>query len=102
MADKKKTGRHASAQKAARQSIKHRARNQAVLSACKTAIRTLEEQISKIGKAGAEAGKALQPKLSEVQRTLTKAASKKILKRETASRYRSRLSYKLHQATSRK
>ena len=89
--------RHKSAVKAARQAVKRTTRNTAALSKVKTAIKKLKTAIA------ASAGKAadkkdLLPLLNEAQRTLMKAASKKLLKRATASRQVARLSKAIQRA----
>ena len=87
---------HASAEKAARQATKRQNRNLQVVSRCKTSIKKLRTAI--VAKYGTkdEALKALGPLLSNVQKTLMKAASKRIMKPKTASRHISRLSSAVH------
>jgi len=94
----KKTVRHQSALKAARQAIKRQARNRAALSKVKTAVKNLRTALGEKAKSPAEKQKTLVPLLNQVQKTLMSAAQKKILKRETASRKISRLSQAVHQA----
>jgi len=86
--------RHASALKAARQAIRRNVRNQKALSTCRTAMKKFRTALTdkKLAK------DKVETLLSEVQKTLMTAATKKILKRETASRYISRLSAAAHQA----
>ena len=74
-----------SAQKKNRQMIKNRTRNRSVMSALRTAIKKARAAVD--GKAE-DAGTLLKDAIS----TIDKAVSKGVLKRETASRYVSRLS----------
>ncbi len=85
--------RHQSALKAARQAVKRQTRNTAALSRVKTTVKKLREAIVAKGEK-----KGLPALLNEVQRTLTKAASKNLMKRETASRQIGRLSQAVHRA----
>ena len=73
-----------SAEKANRQSIKRRARNKAALSALRTAVKKARTAID--GKA-ADAVELRKEAISKID----KAVSRGVLKRETASRYVSRL-----------
>ena len=95
----KKTVRHASAIKAARQALKHQARNRAALSKVKTAVKNLREALNDKGASKADLQKKVTPLLQQVQKTMMTAAQKKIMKKETASRKISRLSQAVHQAT---
>ncbi len=79
--------RHQSAVKAARQAVRRTVRNQAGISKMKTVIKKIRAAIAEKGDK-----KTLASLLSEAQRTLMKAASKNLIKRETASRQVSRLS----------
>ena len=78
--------RHKSALKAARQAVKRTVRNTAALSKVKTSVKKLRLAIAAKGDK-----KDLPAILSEVQRTLTKAASKNVYKRGTVSRQIGRL-----------
>ncbi len=89
---------HASAVKAARQSLKHRDHNLAVRSRFKTAVKKLRTAVTAKYDSKDVAKKSLEPLLNEVQQLLMKAASKKIIKKETASRQVSRLSTAVHKA----
>ena len=82
---------HKSAIKAARQSVKHNARNTAARAKYRTVIKSLRTaMVSKLG-TKEEARKKINPLLSEVQKVLMKAASKNLIKKRTASRQISRL-----------
>ena len=89
--------RHASAQKAARQAIKHALRNESELSACKTAMRKVRSAATAV-KNKEEAKKTLPTLLNEAQSVLMSTAKKGIMKKDTASRYVSRLSIAVHKA----
>ena len=89
---------HASAEKAARQAVKKTARNRANRATFRTEIKRLAEGLSAKIDNKEEARKKLSTQLSQIQRLLTKAASKKIIKRETASRKISRLSQAIERA----
>lgn len=91
--------RHASAVKAARQSLKKRAHNINVKSECKTAVKKIRLALAKKITNKEEAKKELSALLNQCQKTLMKAASKNILKIGTVSRQVSRLSSAIHQAT---
>ena len=89
---------HKSAEKAARQAIKHRERNQAVRSEFKTTIKQLRAALStKI--TNAEEAQKLTPLLNKAQSLLMKAAKRNIIKKETASRQVSRLSSAVYKAS---
>lgn len=92
---------HKSAEKAARQAIKHRERNTAVRSEFKTTIKQLRAALSTLGSksANAEEARKLTPLLNKAQSLLMKAAKRNIIKKETASRQVSRLSIAVHKAT---
>lgn len=90
--------RHKSAVKAARQAVKRTTRNTAALSKVKTAVKKLKTAIAANSTGKAADKKDLLPLLNEAQRTLMKAASKKLLKRETASRQVARLSKAIQRA----
>ena len=89
---------HASADKAARQAEKRNAINQAGRARFRTSVKTLRTAIVTLKGKKDEAKTTLIPMLSEVQRTLMKAASKNLIKRATASRYIARLSTAVHRA----
>jgi small subunit ribosomal protein S20 len=95
----KKTVRHKSALKAARQALRHQARNRAALSQVKTAVKNLRTALNEKTENKADLQKKLAPMLGLVQKTLMTAAQKKIVKKETASRKIARLSKAVHQAT---
>jgi small subunit ribosomal protein S20 len=76
---------HKSALKAARQSEKHRARNRAVHSGVKHAIKKLQTAVE------SKKTDDTAALLRDVSRTLQRAASKGVLHRNTASRKLSRL-----------
>ncbi|MBI3184918.1 MAG: 30S ribosomal protein S20 [Myxococcales bacterium] len=76
-----------SAEKRNRQALKRAARNQAVRTRVKTAIRKVREAIEEKDKAKASAA------LSEATRTLQKAASKGVLHKGNASRHIARLAH---------
>ena len=82
---KMKQGRHASAQKRARQAIKKNARNQHNLSAMKSAIKKVRVAITAKNKQAAET--ALKSAVPVIAKTATKGA----VHSRTASRYISRL-----------
>jgi len=88
---KLKTGRHISSIKRARQDIKRTARNTAVLSAMRTAIKKVKKAIaSKDKTAATTALKAAIP-------VIAKTASKNATHLKTASRYISRLTVAVNQ-----
>lgn len=89
---------HASADKAARQSLKRRDRNQQELSKLRTKIKKFRTALATKVKDKAEGQKAWAGMLDDVQRTLMKAANKNVIKMKTASRNVSRLSAAMHKA----
>jgi len=91
--------RHKSAVKAARQALKRTARNSQARASYRTLIKKLRAVIETKDLKKDVAVKTLPPMLNEIQRVLTKAASKNLIKRETASRQISRLSAAVHRAT---
>jgi small subunit ribosomal protein S20 len=91
--------RHASALKAARQALKHREANRQTRAKCKLIVKKLRTALTEKVTSREAAQKKLQPLLNEVQRTLKKAASKNVMKMETASRHIARLSAAVHRAT---
>ncbi|MCP3983935.1 MAG: 30S ribosomal protein S20 [bacterium] len=76
---------HKSAEKRVRQSLKRRDRNRAVRSEVRTSVKALRSAISEGDATDA------QTRLRDAEKTLRKAASKGVIKRETASRSVSRL-----------
>lgn len=95
----KKSVRHKSAMKAARQALKHQARNRAALSQVKTAVKNLRTALGEKTASKADLKKKVEPLLVVAQKTLMTAARKQIIKPETASRKISRLSRAVHVAT---
>ena len=83
--------RHASAVKAARQSVKHRDHNRIIRTACKTAIKDFKAAAAQLKGQGKDGAGTLKKLESTLQRTLTKAASKNVYKRGTVSRQIGRL-----------
>jgi small subunit ribosomal protein S20 len=81
---------HKSAEKRARQSERRRTRNRAVTSALRTRVKAVREAIAAGDKTAAAA------KLHEAEKALRKAATKGIVKKETASRQVSRLARAVH------
>ena len=90
--------RHASAVKAARQALKHQARNAAEKSKLRTSIKNLKKAVVQKFSSKDDAAKALTGLLNDTQRVLMKAANRGVIKARTASRYVSRLSTKVNQA----
>lgn len=89
---------HKSAEKAARQALKHRERNTAVRSEFKTAIKQLRVALTtKVS--NAEDARKLTPLLNKAQSLLMKAAKRNIIKKETASRQVARLSTAVYKAS---
>lgn len=83
--------RHASAVKAARQALKRREHNRAIRTACKTAIKEFKASAAKLKGQGKDGLGTLKTLEQNLQRTLTKAASKNVYKRGTVSRQIGRL-----------
>jgi small subunit ribosomal protein S20 len=83
---------HKSAEKRARQAERRRARNRGITSALRTRVKAVREAITSGDKAGAAA------KLREAEKALRHAATKGVLKKETASRQVSRLAKAVHKA----
>lgn len=90
---------HKSAEKASRQADRRRVRNQAVRTEVKTAIKKLRTALSAKGVNAETVKTQLLPQFNQVQSVLMKAAKRKIIKKETASRQVSRLSLALHKLT---
>jgi small subunit ribosomal protein S20 len=82
--------RHKSAIKRHRQSLKRRARNVALDSRVRNVLRRAREAID------SKNAEVAETELRNVVRTLTKAVSKGVLHRNSASRRISRLSKKVH------
>jgi len=95
----KKTVRHKSALKAARQALKRQARNRAALSQVKTAVKNLKVALATKVNSAAEKQQTLIPLLNQAQKVLMSAAQKKIIKKETASRKIARLSQAVGRAS---
>ena len=93
---------HKSAEKAARQAIKRRNRNQAVRSEFKNAIKQFRTAVSVKTTNVEEVRTKLVPMLNHVQSLLMKAAKRKVSPKETASRQISRLSTALHKIANQK
>jgi small subunit ribosomal protein S20 len=89
-------GNHASADKAARQSIRRNQENLRTRSQYKTAVKRLKTALTAKVENKADAKKQALTLLNEAQRQLMKAASKKVIKKETASRHVARLSLAIH------
>lgn len=83
---KLKTGRHTSAIKALRQSVKSAAKNRGVKARIKLAVKELDSCITK---QDIEAAKAILPKIYSL---LDKASKKGIIHAKSAARKKSRLS----------
>jgi len=81
---------HFSALKRARQTEKRTARNRANTSRLRTALRQLRESLAKGDKAAAE------QVFRQTVSALDKAVQKGVIHNNTASRYKSRLSARLH------
>ncbi|MEI6127899.1 MAG: 30S ribosomal protein S20 [Pseudomonadota bacterium] len=81
---------HSSALKRHRQSLKHRARNRAMKSTMKTAVKSLLATVE------AKETEALPKKLSAATAVLAKAASRGLIHKKTASRKISRLAKRVH------
>jgi small subunit ribosomal protein S20 len=88
--------RHKSAVKAARQANKRAERNSQARASYRTTIKKLRTALQAKDLKKDVAKKTLPPLLNEVQRVLMKAASKNLIKRETASRQIARLSAAVH------
>ena len=83
---------HKSAEKRARQAERRRVRNRAITSALRTRVKAVREAIASGDKA------AVAARLSEAEKALRQAATKGVLKKETASRQVSRLAKAAHKA----
>jgi ribosomal protein S20 len=87
---------HASAEKAAKQAIRKRNENLITRSKYKAAVKKLRTHLLAKPTNKEEARKQAHLLLDGVQRVLTKAASKNLIKKRTASRYVARLSTSIH------
>jgi small subunit ribosomal protein S20 len=85
---------HKSAEKRARQAERRRIRNRAVTSSLRTRVKALREAIASGDKAAAAA------KLRDAEKALRQAATKGVMKKETASRQVSRLAKAVHKVAS--
>ena len=85
---------HKSAEKRARQAERRRTRNRGVTSALRTRVKAVREAIASGDKASAAA------RLHEAEKALRQAATKGVLKKETASRQVSRLSKAVNKVAS--
>jgi small subunit ribosomal protein S20 len=83
---------HKSAEKRARQAERRRARNRAITSALRTRVKAVREAIQSGDRAGAS------EKLREAEKALRQAATKGVLRKETASRQVARLAKAVHKA----
>ena len=83
---------HASALKAHRQSLVHRERNRKFRSQLRTTLKQIRAFIDDPKKAG---DKAVKKRLDQAISLIDKMAGKGIIHRNTASRYKSRLSARL-------
>lgn len=83
---------HPSAEKRHRQSLKRQARNRVIKTRARTVAKNALEAI------GGSDPEAARNALREAARVLQKAASKGVIKRNTASRKIARLSRRLHRA----
>ena len=90
--------RHASALKAARQAVKRNEKNRQARAKVKTVLKNFRTALTAKRADKDEAKKTLFPLLNELQRTLMKAANKKLLRPEAASRQISRLSAAVYKA----
>ena len=81
---------HKSAEKRARQSLKRRNRNKHFLTRMRNIIREVRVMIAD------KTQDQLEPKLKEVTSTIQKLVEKKIIHRNTGSRYVSRLSRQIN------
>lgn len=89
---------HKSAEKAARQAVKRRARNTAVRSEFRTAIKQLRTALTGKVANAEEARTKLIPLLNRTQSLLMRAAKRNIIQKGNASRQISRLSAAVHKA----
>jgi small subunit ribosomal protein S20 len=83
---------HKSAEKRARQAERRRTRNRAITSSLRTTVKAVREAIASGDKGGAT------EKLRAAEKALRQAATKGVLKKETASRQVSRLAKAVHKA----
>lgn len=87
---------HVSAEKAARQAIRRRQENVRTSSQYRAAVKRLRTALSVKTENKDEAKKQAYSLLNEAQRQLMKAASKNVIKKQTASRQVARLSLAIH------
>jgi small subunit ribosomal protein S20 len=92
--------RHKSALKAARQAVKHADANTQARSRYRTVLKKVRTALTTKYANTDAAKKALEPLLNDAQKVLMKAASKGLIKRNTASRNISRLSAAVHRVLS--
>ena len=85
---------HKSAEKRARQADKRRARNRGITSSLRTSVKAVRDAIASGDQTAAAA------RLHEAETALRKAATKGVLKKETASRHVSRLSKAVNKVAS--
>ena len=85
---------HKSAEKRARQAERRRVRNRGVTSALRTRVKAVREAIASGDQTAAAAS------LRDAEKALRQAATKGVLKKETASRQVSRLAKAVHKAAS--
>ena len=90
---------HASADKAARQAIRKGAENRSMQTKYRNAIKKIRAALILKYDSKDVAKKTLTPLLNETQALLMRAASKNVIKANTASRQVSRLSLAIHKAT---
>lgn len=90
---------HKSAEKAARQALKHRARNQAVRSEFKSTIKQLRTALAGKVTNAEEVRTKILPLFNKAQSLLMKAAKRNVIHKGTASRQVARLSSALHRVT---
>jgi small subunit ribosomal protein S20 len=83
---------HKSAEKRARQAERRRAHNRSITSALRTRVKAVREAIASGDKT------AVAATLREAEKALRQAASKGVLKKQTASRQVSRLAKAVHKA----
>ena len=85
---------HKSAVKRARQAERRRVRNRAITSALRTRVKAVRDAVASGDRSAAAA------KLHEAEKALRQAATKGVLKKETASRQVSRLAKAVHKTAS--
>lgn len=90
--------RHASAKKAAKQSLKRRSRNLQTTGVLKSVVKNMRTALGAKYATKEEAKKTLVPMLQKTSSTLMRAVSKNVLKAGNASRRISRLASQVHKA----